>query len=238
MDLEELEATRTTGAGTFGIILYDEGRLIVAIDDRAALVLGKPSRELLGVSLLDFIPRPDRQDMAAARATFERTGEASGQYAVERVDGSLSSITYSVLANAPMPGLNLMAIAPSDAEVASDAARVRRIGRDVHPGLAVSEHERWFGTRPARQRNVRRPALGAETPDDLMAAVFPTEPDAWAALLAIQPKIEARVEVALGAFDGGWPRDRRSVLAVRGAQGRLGDIAAIVEEFSGTLITG
>lgn len=221
----------------FGIILYDEGRRIVAIDDDAALILGKPAPQLLGRSVVDFIPRPDRQDMAAARATFERTGEASGRYAVEREDGSRTSITYSVLANAPMPGLNLMAIAPSDAEVASDTARVRRIGRDVYVGLDVSEDERWFGTGPVRQRSDPRRASEMEPLESLLAAVFPTEADAWATLLAIQPRIEARREIALSSFDCGWPRDRRSVLAVRGADAHL-DLATIINGFGGTLISG
>ena len=76
---------RPEGDGmTFGIILYDEDRRIVAIDESAALVFQQPSRELLGRSLLDYVPRPDRAQMAEARATFERFGEASGQYALER----------------------------------------------------------------------------------------------------------------------------------------------------------
>ena len=62
----------------FGIILYDETRTIRAIDDAAAVVFTKPARELIGRNLYDFIPRPDRDQMAAARATFERFGEASG----------------------------------------------------------------------------------------------------------------------------------------------------------------
>jgi hypothetical protein len=72
---------------------------------------------------------------------------------------------------------------------------------------------------------------------DLTAAVFPTEQDGWAALLAIQGGITG-VEIALSAFDGGWPRDPRSVLAVRGANGHRDDIAGIVGEFGGGLMAG
>jgi hypothetical protein len=219
----------------FGILLYDEERRIAAIDDDAALVFGQASHELIGRNLYDFIPTPDRQHMAEARATFERTGEASGQYALEHADGSLESITYSVLANAPMIGLNLMAIAPSTAEVASDAARIRRIGRNVYTGAEVSEDERWFGTVPLRPH---RSGLEVETAGGLLAAVFPTEAHAWATLLEIQPKIEARREIALTSFDGGWPRDKRSVLAVRDGASQLSDVAAIIEKFNGTLIAG
>jgi PAS domain-containing protein len=222
----------------FGIILYDETRTIRAIDDAAAILFARPAQELLGRNLYDFIPRPDREQMAAARATFERNGEASGQYAIEREDGFRESITFSVLANAPMPGLNLMAIAPSAAEVASDAARIRRVGNDVHPGLELSWEKQWHGTSPRGMSSVQRSDAGTEASRNLVAAVFPTEEDAWFALLEVQPTVEARAELALSSFDGGWPRDNRSVLAIRGDDGHFDGIAAIIAKFDGTLMTG
>jgi hypothetical protein len=221
----------------FGIILYDEDRRIVAIDDAAAVLFGKLPQELIGRHVTDFMPQPDRRQRAEARATFERLGEASGQYALEREDGSRSSIVYRVLANAPLPGVNLMAIAPSDAAVGSDPARLRRIGDDVHAGLDVSEDERWFGSGPLHVHSATRPAL-IRTSGNVIAAVFPTEEDAWAALLAAQPRIEARLQMALSSFDGGWPRDQRSVLAVRGADGHFDAVATIVAEFGGTIMAG
>lgn len=222
----------------FGIILYDETRIIRAIDAAAAILFAKQARELVGRSLYDFVPRPDRDQMAAAKATFERLGEASGQYAIELEDGSLESITFSVLANAPLPGLNLMAIAPFAAEVASDAARIRRVGHDVHPGLELSWEKQWHGTSSRSMPSVYRSGPNTESASDLVAAVFPTEEDAWFALLAVQPRIETRAEIALSSFDGGWPRDKRSVLAVRGDNGPFDDIAAVIAKFDGSLMTG
>jgi PAS domain-containing protein len=223
---------------TFGIILYDADRRIVAIDESAALVFQKPSRELLGRSLLDYVPRPDRAQMAEARATFERFGEASGQYALEREDGSHHSVVYRVLANAPISGLNLLALSPSDEHVASDVARLRRVGQDVHAGLDVSQDERWFGTGPQRMRSAPPPSPMNEPGRTVVAAVFPTEDDAWAALLAAQPRIQALLEMGLSSFDGGWPRDRRSVLAIRGADDHRADILVTIAEFGGTLLSG
>ena len=211
----------------FGIILYDDDRRIVAIDDAAAVIFGKPSRKLVGRQLTDFMPQPDRAQLAEARATFERLGEASGHYALERADGSRRSIVYRVLANAPLHGVNLMAIAPSDAEVGSDPARIRRIGADVHAGLDVSQDERWFGSGPRRVQSAPQPPH-IQTSGNLTAAVFPTEEDAWAALLATQPMVGNGLDIALSSFDGGWPRDRRSVLAVRGADGSFDALAGIV----------
>jgi hypothetical protein len=222
----------------FGIILYDEDRRIVAVDDAAAILFYKPSSELLGRTLYDFIPKPDRNQMAEARATFERLGEAAGQYAVEREDGSLQSVIYRVLANAPIAELNLMAVTPSDAEVADDAARVRRIGDDVRAGLDVSGDDRWFGTTAARVRSAPPPSRGNEPGGNVIAAVFPTEEDAAAALHAAQPRIESRLEIGLSSFDGGWPRDQRSVLAIRGGDRHGAEIAALVAEFGGTLLSG
>jgi hypothetical protein len=44
--------------------------------------------------------------------------------------------------------------------------------------------------------------------------------------------------MGLRSFDGGWPRDQRSVLAIRGGDGHRADIATIVAEFGGTLLSG
>ena len=219
----------------FGIILYDDDRRIVAIDDAAAVIFGKPSRKLVGRQLTDFMPQPDRAQLAEARATFERLGEASGHYALERADGSRRSIVYRVLANAPLHGVNLMAIAPSDAEVGSDPARIRRIGADVHAGLDVSQDERWFGSGPRRVQRAPQSELG-QTGGNVIAAAFPTEEDAWAALLAIQPHIDAGFQLALSSFDGGWPRDQRSVLAIRGAGASFEAVTTIVAEFGGSIM--
>jgi hypothetical protein len=221
----------------FGIILYDDERLIVAIDDAAATLFREPAHELVGRLITDFMPKPDRQKQTEARATLERSGEASGLYAIERADGSRESIVYRVLANAPLPGLNLMAVAPSDAEVGSDLARIRRIGDDVHAGLDVSDDDRWFGARSSRVQEVRRLAL-VHTPGSVMAAVFPTEGDAWAAVLAAQPSGGSPLQIALSSFDGGWPQDRRSVFAARGAVSHFDAISAIVAEFDGTIMAG
>ena len=222
----------------FGIILYDEDRRIVAVDDAAAVIFRTPSQELLGRILYDFVPQPDRQQMAEARATFERIGEASGQYALERADGSHQAIIYRVLANAPISRLNLMAITPSSDAAANDPARIRRIGQDVYAGQDVSHDERWFGTGPHRKRSAPPQAPMTDLAGDVVAAVFPTEEDAWSALLAAQPGIEARLEMGLSSFDGGWPRDKRSVLAIRGGDGHRAEIAAIVAEYGGTLLSG
>jgi hypothetical protein len=221
----------------FGIILYDVARRIVAIDDAAAVLFDKPAGELVHRQITDFMPQPDRDLQAEARATFERMGEASGQYALEREDGSRMSIIYRVIANAPLAGINLMAITSTALEVGSDSARIRRIDGDVHAGLDVNEDERWFGSAPVRAQDSKRGAL-LDPPGNVIAAVFPTEEDAWAALLAAQPIGGQPLRIALSSFDGGWPRDLRSVLAASGVDSRFDAIAAIVAEFGGTLMAG
>lgn len=130
-----------------------------------------------------------------------------------------------------------MAITPSDTEVAG-AAQIRRVGQDVYAGLDVSQDERWFGTGPPRARSTPTSAPETEPAGYVVAAVFPTEQDAWAALLATQPRIEARLEMGLSSFDGGLPRDQRSVLAVRCGDSDRGDLAVIVAEYGGTLLSG
>jgi hypothetical protein len=221
---------------TFGIVLYDQDRRIVAIDEKAAAVFGEPGQGLVGRQITDFMPQPDRAHLAEARATFERLGEASGQYVLEKPDGSRSSIVYRVLANAPITRLNLMAIGPSEAVVGSSPGRIRRVNGELHVGHDLSQDDRWFG-QGLRRPGARRSALGGQA-GTVFAAVFPTEQDAWAALLESQPRVRTRLEIALSSFDGGWPPDQRSVLAVRGADGHSDTIAAIVAQFGGTPMAG
>jgi hypothetical protein len=222
----------------FGIILYDEDRQIVGVDDAAAAIFRRPSRAVLGLNLYAFIPRPDRAQMAAAKATFERFGEASGEYAIEREDGSHQSVVYRVLANRPISRLNMMAVAPTDAALGNDADRLRRVGQDLFAGLDVSANEGWIGAGPLRVRGAPRTAAPTEATSPVVAAVFPTEEDARAALLTAQPRMVAGPEMGLTSFDGGWPRDQRSVLAIRGGEGDGAVIRAIVAEFGGILLSG
>ena len=220
----------------FGIIIYDQDRRIVAIDDEAARLLGGKSHELIARKITDFVPQPDHAQLAEARATFERYGEASGRYAIERDDGSIVSNDYSVRANAPLPGLNLMALAPSRDEGAPAQFRVRRVGNDVFAGRETSYEEQWAGTGALSGRDGTVPA-GAQSAGEFIGAVFATEHDGWAALKTIQWRI-AQATVALSWFNGGWPPDPRSVLAVQGGDGQLDDVAAIVSEFGGSFMAG
>ena len=220
----------------FGIIIYDQDRRIVAIDEEAALLLGGKSHELIARKITDFVPQPDHAQLAEARATFERYGEASGHYAIEREDGSIVSNDYSVRANAPLPGLNLMAVAPSKNEGGAARVRVRRVGKDVFAGRETNYEEQWAGTGALSGRNGSVPAC-TQSAGELIGAVFATEHDGWAALKTIQWRF-AQVTVALSWFDGGWPRDLRSVLAVRGGIGHLDDVTAIVSELGGSFMAG
>jgi len=74
------------GLKAFGIVLYDESRWVVAIDEAAALIFRTPATVLIGRSINDFVPRPDRESLAELKATFERFGEASGRYGLEPRD--------------------------------------------------------------------------------------------------------------------------------------------------------
>jgi hypothetical protein len=223
----------------FGIILYDESRTIVAIDDTAAVIFGKPAQELCCRNLNDFVPKPDREQLAEVRATFERYGEASGRYALEHDDGTRESILYAVLANAPTPGLNLMAISPSDGALAADEARIRRVGDDVTVGLALTEDERELATGSLLLRSGAGPAADQRTSRSVVAGVFVSEDEGLAALLAIPGRCQARMDMGLSTFGNGWQLDRRSVLAVRGVGGNhRADIAAVLSEGGGSLMSG
>jgi hypothetical protein len=54
----------------------------------------------------------------------------------------------------------------------------------------------------------------------------------------MQPKVEARTEIGLSTFDSGWPRDERSVLAIRVAAEQVEGIMETSAEFGGSVMVG
>jgi PAS domain-containing protein len=134
----------------FGIILYDQDRRILGIDEDAARAFGRPSGDMIGRNLWDFVPRPDRAHLAEAVAAFERVGEASGRYVFDLDDGRQQQILYSAMANTPLPGLHMMAVASLDGDGPTESERVRRTAGVVYLGLELTKTER----RQARRRLV------------------------------------------------------------------------------------
>lgn len=127
---------------TFGIVLYDADRTIVAIDDDAAVAFGQPAAALRGRCIWDFIAKPDKEALVEAVAEYERTGQASGRYFFELEDGSRRPFVYSARANDPLPGLYTMFLAPLEGDVDVRTLAPRREGDAVYMGSEISDEER------------------------------------------------------------------------------------------------
>jgi PAS domain S-box-containing protein len=139
----------------FGVVLYDVDRRIVAADDEAASLYGLPAPELVGRNVTEFVRPSDRDDLAAARETYESTGSVAGHYVIHRPDGAIQPMIYALYKDQPMPGLNLLVLgadsedgdadraAPGGAPPGGVADRaVRREGDAVYFGAALTDHER------------------------------------------------------------------------------------------------
>jgi hypothetical protein len=72
----------------------------------------------------------------------------------------------------------------------------------------------------------------------ILAAIFHNESAALEALLAIQRRIPSRLEMGLRPVAGGQRNDQRAILAVRLGEDIAADVAAIVTEFHGSIISG
>jgi len=71
----------------------------------------------------------------------------------------------------------------------------------------------------------------------VMAVVFGDESAALDALLAIQERLPARIEIGLRPVGNGVPNDRRAILAVRIDDDVAHDVRAIMAEFHGSVIS-
>ena len=97
------------GTALEGLVLVDDDRRYVSVNERAAKLLGAPVDTLVGRSLEQFTP-PDRRPLIDRYWTaLERVGEIEGSGPLLREDGSQSLLEYRARWRFA-PGLHLIAI--------------------------------------------------------------------------------------------------------------------------------
>jgi hypothetical protein len=76
----------------------------------------------------------------------------------------------------------------------------------------------------------------ANVATEIVAAVFHAQTSAINAMIAVESRVTARLEIGLTSLRGAGPHDPRTVLAIRVSDGPIDAIVMIVQEFGGTVI--
>jgi PAS domain S-box-containing protein len=115
------------------LVVVDDDRRYVHVNEPAAKLLGAPADELVGRRVGDFTPPELLPALERIWADFERRGEMHGPYEVLRGDGSRVLIEYRALRNFG-PGRHLLAaveIAAPQVQVAGVRVTMRRDGASL-----------------------------------------------------------------------------------------------------------
>ena len=88
------------------ILLADDQARYVDANHAACTLLGYDREELLRRGVFDITPMPNGEAGRAAWAAFVRDGQQSGEYALNRKDGTTAVVEYRAVANV-QPGLHL-----------------------------------------------------------------------------------------------------------------------------------
>ncbi len=78
-----------------GILLVDDERRIVEVNEPALQLVGRTRAELIGTSIVDVVDPSERAESARQWQAFLRTGEYTGARDVLRADGSTVAIEFA-----------------------------------------------------------------------------------------------------------------------------------------------
>lgn len=97
-------------AAPVAILIANDRARYVEVNVAATMLTGYTRSELLGMSVWDLTPQPDRKTGMTAWEAFLRTGEQSGVYPLRRKDGTIVRPAYFAIAHV-LPNLHLSALA-------------------------------------------------------------------------------------------------------------------------------
>ena len=119
-----------------GLVLVDDARRYVKLNERATKLLGAPREDVLKGRLGDFTPPEGLPALERMWADFQRQGAVHGPYEALRRDGSRILLEYRGIRDFE-PGRHLIAarIAPPQVHVAGAGATMR------HATLTARERE-------------------------------------------------------------------------------------------------
>jgi PAS domain-containing protein len=160
-----MDATET------GVLLLDDRRVLVAANEAAAELLGVDAAEVVGRRADEFMPMVGRQLYPLAWKGFVLRGNASGEYAAQRADGTLARLAYVGFAHRPLRGLHFFVLQPLPGEVDREVLRPRMQADSIQVGADLPEELRQRLSREADREEWRLPvARGGERA--IVAALF------------------------------------------------------------------
>jgi PAS domain S-box-containing protein len=158
------------------LVVVDDARRYVAVNERAAKLFGAPADALIGRRMEHFTP-PDRLPLVERLwAVFERTGKLEGRGPLLHEDGSQSLIEYRAHWGLA-PGHHLFAL------------------RQVSPPLAISDGHP-VPRLTAREREVLELAAEGRRTDDIAAVLVVSPGTIKTHFQNIYAKLDARDRVS------------------------------------------
>jgi hypothetical protein len=182
-----------------GVLLLDDRRVFVAANHVAAALLGVTETELIGRRADEFMPLIARPLYPLAWQGFLVRGHASGEYAAQRTDESLSHLHYVGFANRPIRGLHFFLIEAIPGDLSAEALLPARQGSYIQVGLQLPEDVRLRLVREADREEWRLP-VSKGSQRAVLAALFDRPEQALDALDALRDlgSIEASIATAAG----------------------------------------
>jgi len=215
-----------------GVLLLDDRRVFVAVNEAAAVILGTTPEEAIGQRADDFMPLIARPLYPLAWKGFLVIGRASGDYAAQRADGSLAHLAYVGFANRPVRGLHFFVLEPRTGELEADALLPRMQKSHIQVGLELTEDlKNRLAEEADRQEWLLPVQKGGQR--SILAALFDAPERALDALESVRGMGEASIAAAAGAT----PDTSTFLLAGRFPHASLGNVVESIRGRGGRIIT-
>ncbi len=215
-----------------GVLLLDDRRVFVAINEAAASLLATTPEDALGRQADEFMPLIARPLYPLAWQGFLAIGKASGEYAAQLADGSLAHLAYIGFANRPVRGLHFFIIEPLPGDIDARALMPQMQQDHIQVGLGLSDEVRERLIDEARRQEWKLPIQkGGQR--SVLAALFDAPEGALDALEAVRALGEASIATAAGATPG----SSTTVLAGRFPPAALGDVVESIRRRGGRIMT-
>ena len=215
-----------------GLLLLDDGRVIVSLDELGAALLGGEQWDLVGRRADEFIPGVGRPLFPLAWRGFLLRGHASGEYAAHRPDGSTRHLAYAGFANRPARGLHYFVLQPLPDALDARALVPRQRGDWLQfgPDLPADLVERL--EREADRSEPRLPVT-----KDARRAIFASSfEDPGAALEALAEVRELGCQTGVAPAAGPAGERPRTLLAGRAPYLLLGQALDAIRRHGGRIM--
>jgi hypothetical protein len=217
-----------------GVLLLDDRRVFVAANEPAASLLGITTDALIGRRADEFMPLVAKSLYPLAWQGFLLRRVASGEYAAQRADGSLSHLAYVGFAHRPIRGLHFFVLEPLPGRI-DEPALIPRMQKDhIQVGADLPDDLRARLVAEADRQEWRLP-VGKGAQNCVLAALFDQPQGALDALARIRTLESVEASVATAA--GSTPDVSLTVLAGRVPYASIGEAVESIRIRGGRIMT-